>query len=87
MSSSYNSQENENILRSVTSHAHPDTLNNLENCRATDHKNEERQQPGPHGRLLLGGVPRRLGDVAALGDVLAVLLVGHTDPLLGDHLG
>lgn len=29
---------------------------------------------------------RGLGYVAALGDVLAVLLVGHTDSLLGDHL-
>lgn len=29
---------------------------------------------------------RGLGDVAALSDVLAVLLVGHPDPLLGDHL-
>lgn len=29
---------------------------------------------------------RGLSDVAALSYVLAVLLVGHTDPLLGDHL-
>lgn len=36
------------------------------------------------GRLLFPY--RGLGDVAALGDVLAVLLVGHTDSLLGDHL-
>lgn len=35
-----NSQENGNIFRSVTSHAHPDTLNNLENCRTTN-KNAE----------------------------------------------
>lgn len=76
----------ETSLRSVTSHAHPDTLNNLENCGAADDEDEERQQPGPHGRLLLGGVPRGLGHVAALRDVLAVLLVGHPDPLLGDHL-
>lgn len=33
-----------------------------------------------------GSISRGLGDVAALGDVLAVLLVSHTDPLLGDHL-
>lgn len=81
-----NSQENGNSIRSVTSHAHPDTLNNLENCRAANDKNEEGQQPGSDRRLLLGGVSRGLGDVAALGDVLAVLLVGHADPLLGDHL-
>lgn len=47
--------------------------------------------PGPHTRLRnQEGRPlfpyRGLGNVAALGDVLAVLLVGHTDPLLGDHL-
>lgn len=29
---------------------------------------------------------RGLGYVAALGDILAVLLVSHTDPLFGDHL-
>lgn len=29
---------------------------------------------------------RGLGDISALRNVLAVLLVGHTDPLLGDHL-
>lgn len=45
---------------------------------------------GPRLRLQIRGAPlfpyRGLGDVAALGDVLAVLLVSHTDPLLGDHL-
>ena len=47
--------------------------------------------PGPQNRLRNGErrplFPYRgLGDVAALGDILAVLLVGHTDPLLGNHL-
>lgn len=46
---------------------------------------------GPEARLRDGPAPalfpyRSLGDVAPLGDVLAVLLVGHTDSLLGDHL-
>lgn len=42
--------------------------------------------PAPARRRVPALPYRGLGDVAALSDVLAVLLVGHTDPLLGDHL-
>lgn len=54
-------------------------------------KSDAALAPGPQNRLRNGErrplFPYRgLGDVAALGDILAVLLVGHTDPLLGNHL-
>lgn len=56
-------------------------------------ENSPRRRRGPRPPVPASawrGVPalpyRGLGDVAALSDILAVLLVGHTDPLLGDHL-
>lgn len=61
-----------------------DRLNDLEDCGPTHHEDEQREQPGTD-RVLLFGVLRRLGDVSALGDVAAGLLVGHTDSLLGSH--
>jgi len=46
--------------------------------------------PGPGGPGPVEGsrwsTHRRLGHVPPQRDVLAVLLVGHADPLLGDHL-
>lgn len=62
----------------------PDRLNDLEDCGPTHHEDEQRQQPRTD-RVLLLGVLRRLGDVSALGDVAASLLVGHADSLLGGH--
>lgn len=44
------------------------------------------QSPAPAWRRVPAFPYRGLSDVAALSYVLAVLLVGHTDPLLGDHL-
>lgn len=62
----------------------PDRLNDLEDCGPAHHEDEQRQQPRTD-RVLLLGVLRRLGDVSALGDVAASLLVGHADSLLGGH--
>lgn len=47
-----------------------------------------RSAPGPASawRRVPALPYRGLGDVAALSDILAVLLVGHPNPLLGDHL-
>lgn len=59
-------------------------LDDLEDCGTAHHEDEQRQQPRSDGVLLLG-VLRRLGDVSALGDVAAGLLVGHADSLLGGH--
>lgn len=61
-----------------------DRLDDLEDCGTAHHEDEQRQQPRSNGVLLLG-VLRRLGDVSALGDVAAGLLVGHADSLLGGH--
>lgn len=59
-------------------------LDDLEDCGTAHHEDEQRQQPRSDGVLLLG-VLRRFGDVSALGDVAAGLLVGHADSLLGGH--
>lgn len=61
-----------------------DRLDDLEDCRAAHDEDEQRQQPRTD-RVLLFGVLRRLGDVSALGDVAAGLLVGHADSLLRGH--
>lgn len=61
-----------------------DRLDDLEDCGAAHHEDEQRQQPRTNGVLLLG-ILRRLGHVSALGDVAASLLVGHFDSLLGGH--
>lgn len=61
-----------------------DRLDDLEDCGTAHHEDEQRQQPRTDG-VLLFDVLRRLGDVSALGDVAAGLLVGHADSLLWGH--
>lgn len=61
-----------------------DRLNDLE-YRGTAHdKDEQGQQPRTH-RVLLVGALRRFRHVATHRDVLAGLLVGDFDSLLGSH--
>lgn len=59
-------------------------LDDLEDCRSAHDEDEQGQQPGSDGVLLLCGLVR-LGHIAALGDVAAGLFVGHADSLLWSH--
>ncbi len=64
---------------------HPDRLDDLEDGRTDDDEEEERDQLWRHGVavVLLG----RLAHVAALRDVLGVLLVGLSHTRRGRHRG
>jgi len=63
----------------------PDALDDLEDGRPADNKDEETQQPGSHG--VVCALPlQTLGHIPPLCDVLGRLLVGNPHSLLGGHL-